>query len=159
MTLVGKVMGSVLKSTGFRRFAQNTAKANEKTFTKMFTNSAKVNAEYSKDAIKLSDLETVAKGTSKPKPDKVEVSIMKSFKERLSHAIDFLKYRNPADFVAKSEVQQHLGELIEKKAKIVNVGLFKNNTVLTDTMKKIDVSQLDTEIKNCRKLLDEIEII
>jgi hypothetical protein len=154
MTLVGKVMGSVLKSTGFRRFAQNTEKANEKTFTKMFTNSAKVNAEYSKDALKIKDLEG-----NKPKPEGVVIMILKSFKERLSHAIDFLKYRNPADFVAKSEVDQHLGKLIEKKAKIVNVGLFKNNTVLTDTMKKIDVSQLDTEIKNCRKLLDEIEII
>jgi hypothetical protein len=143
MTLVGKVTGSVLKSIGFRRFAQNTAKANEKTFTKMFVNSAKVNAEYSKDALKIKDL-----GGNKPKPEGVVIMLLKSFKERLSHAIDFLKYRNPADFVAKGEVEQNLGKLIEKKAKTVNVGIFDKSNISYHAMK-----QIDTEIEDSRKLL------
>jgi hypothetical protein len=204
MTAIGKVIGSVLKSTGLRKVAQNGIKVvNKNTFAKMFAKSAKANTVYSKDVMQIKDLAAapkadilsrfadsqLEKGTlmdfedlvikkespftrfvnaeakkgnvvndddifkmvkdngNGQKPMTTRVRILKSFQERFNHALDFLKYRNPADFVSKSEVEQNMGKLLKAKSKTLNVGLFKGN------ISHKTANYIDTEIRNCRKLL------
>jgi hypothetical protein len=130
MTLVGKVISTIVRSTGVRKAASNgVRKVSGEKLATLFSSKALpkygIKVDVAPEVISLGD--EAVKKTGK-KLIKNPIELLESLKTRLRFAIYSMKKRNPRDFVSIEEAElalkdlpSHAREEIEKTQELIKI--------------------------------------